>query len=127
MDKFAIDIRDNNNYTPLLNFIQSNISEFEMIDWCYFINAINLSSEFINQYKSFFMNMAPTIIHFFNHQQIGNYDFRSYIRLSILVDLLKSMDTEFAQAVQLIHNIANSKPLDHEFAILLNDNILDLF
>ena len=36
-------------------------------------------------------------------------------------------DTEFAQTVQLLYNVANSKPLDEEFATLLNDNIPDLF
>ena len=36
-------------------------------------------------------------------------------------------DTEFAQTVQLLYNVANSKPLDKKFATLLNDNILDLF
>ncbi len=42
-------------------------------------------------------------------------------------ELDKHKDTEFAQTVQLLYNVANSKPMPEVFGRILNDNIMDLF
>ena len=42
------------------------------------------------------------------------------------IELEKYNDSEFVQTVQTLFNIANPKPLDEDFAQILNDNIIDL-
>lgn len=89
MDATSLDIQNKNDYTAFLHVVLKNYGEFELIDWCYFINAVQLNQEFILVYFPFFKSMENTLINFFKTTPIMSYDFQSYIRFSILIDLLR--------------------------------------